>query len=102
MQRGLYRWLLRPAPPAEVLLSPAETLPAPCLYLPLPAANPPHVQLASTHLRNTLLGMHGWEVVSVPFNHWAKLEGQQEKQEYLKKHVLSKLERGKKSQSGAQ
>ncbi|KAI3434905.1 hypothetical protein D9Q98_002959 [Chlorella vulgaris] len=66
------------------------------------ASNPPHVQLASTHLRNTLLGMHGWEVVSVPFNHWAKLEGQQVKQEYLKKHVLSKLERGKKSQSGAQ
>lgn len=55
------------------------------------ASNPPHSPLASTHLRNSLLEKHGWQVISIPFNVWAKLEGLQEQQEYLKEHVLKRL-----------
>ena len=49
----------------------------PCLPY---AANPPHIPLASTHMRNQMLEMQGWQVVSIPFNTWAKLAGLQEKQ----------------------
>lgn len=34
-------------------------------------------------MRNKLLAMHGWEVVSIPFNEWARLAGLQEKQARL-------------------
>ena len=44
------------------------------------AANPPHLPMASTHMRNQLLEMHGWQVVSIPFNRWNRLSSLQEKQ----------------------
>jgi hypothetical protein len=31
-------------------------------------------------MRNQMLEMQGWQVVSIPFNTWAKLAGLQEKQ----------------------
>ncbi|PRW33797.1 RAP domain [Chlorella sorokiniana] len=59
------------------------------------SANAPHVPLASTCMRNSLLASAGWKVVSIPFNEWAQLAGLEQKQEYLREHVLSQLPKSK-------
>jgi hypothetical protein len=47
---------------------------------PAAAVSAPHMPLASTYLRNRLLEMHGWQVVSIPFNIWAELGDRKEKE----------------------
>lgn len=59
------------------------------------SANAPHVPLASTCMRDALLASAGWKVVSIPFNAWAQLAGLEQKQDYLREHVLSQLPKSK-------
>lgn len=46
-------------------------------------------------MRNQLLEAAGWRVISIPFSAWAQLATLEEQQAYLRKHVLSRLGKGK-------